>query len=64
MPRARLAPLLYTLEFQIKFLHFALVLHLLRVQLLVNLYLQTTNAGEMGEGHNQHNDGEHGQRNK
>jgi len=31
-----LRPLLYTLEFQIQFLHLALVLHLLHVQLLVN----------------------------
>jgi len=64
VPRARLAPLLYTLEFQIEFLHFALVLHLPRVQPLVDLCFQTLNFGDIDEGHNQHDHTERTQRSK
>ena len=64
MPCARLAPLLYTLEFHIQFLHFALMLHLLRVQLLADLCFQTLNPGNIDESHDQHDHAEHTQRNE
>ena len=62
MPPATLAPLLYTLEFQIKFLHFALVLHPLHMQPLVDLRFQALNFGDVDEGHKQDNHSEHAQR--
>ena len=54
-----LGSLLYTLEFQIQFLHFALVLHLLHVQPLVNFHFQRANLIDTGDGHNQHDHDEH-----
>ena len=54
-----LAPLLYTLEFQLQFLHFALVLHLLCVQPLVDFHFQRANLIDTRNGHNQHNHDEH-----
>lgn len=59
VPQAKLAPLLYTLEFQIKFLHSALVFHFPRVQLVLDVYFQTANLGKMIQGHDQHDHGKH-----
>ena len=59
-----LGPLFYTLELQIQFLHFALVLHLLQVYLLVNFHFLRANLIDVGDDHNQHDHDEHQQRNK
>jgi len=49
-----LGPLLYTLEFQIQFLHFALVLHLCTCS-LGGLPFPESDLIDTGYGHNQHN---------
>jgi hypothetical protein len=63
-PQGALGPLLYTLEFQLQFPHFAQVLHFLKVELLVDLHFLAAKVGDLGDGHDQYDHGEHRKRNE